>query len=60
MPKSKEAKTHFEQVPLEIVKKIAEEEFPDDEMNGADGTVEPPAKECSAFPQLRSATVNAL
>ena len=27
MPKSKDPKTHFEQVPLEIVKKIAEEEY---------------------------------
>ena len=31
MTKSKEPKTHFEQVPLEIVKKIAEEDIPDDE-----------------------------
>ena len=37
-------KTHFEQVPLEIVKKIAEKEIPDDETNGAGVTVEPPAK----------------
>ena len=49
MPKSKEPKTHFEQVPLEIVKKIAEEEIPDDETNGADVAVEPPARKCSAF-----------
>ena len=29
--KPKDPKTHFEQVPLEIVKKIAEEDIPDDE-----------------------------
>ena len=44
MPKSKDPKTHFEQVPLEIVKKIAEEDIPDDETNGADVTVDPPAR----------------
>lgn len=33
MPKSKEPKTYFEQVPLEIVKKIVEKEFPGDEAN---------------------------
>ena len=33
MPKSKGPKTHFEQVPLEIVKKIAQEDIPDDEAN---------------------------
>jgi hypothetical protein len=44
MPKSKELKTHFEQVPLEIVKKIAEEEIPYDRVNGTGVTVEPPAK----------------
>ena len=45
MPKSEEPKTHFEQVPLEIVKKIAKEDILDDEANGADVTVEPPEKE---------------
>ncbi len=44
MAKSKEPRTHFEQVPLEIVKKIAEEIIPDDEASEFDGTVEPPAK----------------
>jgi hypothetical protein len=44
MAKSKEPKTHFEQVPLEIVKRIAEVEIPDDERDGADPTVDPPAK----------------
>jgi hypothetical protein len=44
MSKSEKPKTHFEQVPLEIVKKIAEEDIPDDEANEADVTVELPGK----------------
>ncbi len=44
MPKTKKPKTYFEQVPLEIVKKILEEEIPDNEANGADVTIELPAK----------------
>jgi len=44
MAKSKETKTHFEQVPLEIVKQIADEEIWSHEVNGADVTVGPPAK----------------
>ena len=44
MAKPKDPKTHFEQVPLEIVKKIAEEDIPDDEANGVDVDVDPPAK----------------
>ena len=44
MPKTKKPKTHFEQVPLEIVKKIVEEEDPDNQSNGADVTIELPAK----------------
>jgi hypothetical protein len=39
MTKPTDAKTHFEQVPLEIVKKIAEEEIRDDETSGAGVTV---------------------
>jgi len=60
MPKSREPKTHFEQVPLEIVKKIAEEDIPDSETDGTAATVDPPARKCSAFRRLRPATVNAL
>ena len=60
MPKSKEPKTHFEQVSLEIVKKIADEEIPDDEEKGTGLTVEPPARKRSAFPRFRRAPVNAL
>jgi hypothetical protein len=42
MPKTKKTQTHFEQVPLEIVKKIAEEDISDDAADGDDVTVEPP------------------
>ena len=44
MPKNKKPKTHFTQVPLEIVKKIAVEEIPDDEATGEDVIVEPPGE----------------
>jgi len=44
MPKSKDYKTHFEQVPLEIVKKIAKEDIPDDEASGTDTDVDPPPR----------------
>ncbi len=44
MTNSRKPKTHFEQVPLEIVKKIAEVYIPDDETNETDVTVKPPAK----------------
>ncbi len=44
MRKSKDSKTHFEQVPLEIVKKIAKEDIPDDEVDGPDVDVDPPAR----------------
>jgi hypothetical protein len=47
MPTPKKSKTHFEQVPLEIVKKIAEEEIPDDEANGNDEIVETSRKRLS-------------
>ena len=46
-------KTHFEQVPLEIVKKIAEP-FAEDEEVGTDGTsVEPPNDAFSAAQDWR-------
>ena len=44
MYKSKDAKTHFEQIPLEIVKTIADEDIPDDEANEPDLLVDPPAR----------------
>jgi hypothetical protein len=44
MPKTKKPKTHFDQVPLEIVRKITEQEIPDDEANEENVIVEPPAK----------------
>ncbi len=42
MPKTKKPKTHFEQVPLEKVKEIAEEDIRGDGGNGGDVIVEPP------------------
>ncbi len=44
MAKPKEPKTHFEQVPLKIVKKIAVIEAPDDETDGVGVTIKPPGK----------------
>lgn len=44
MPKTKKVETHFEQVPLEMVKKIVEEEMPDNLANGAGAMIKPPAK----------------
>ncbi len=44
MPKTKQPKTHFEQVPLDIVRITAHEDVPDDEVNGDDVVVEPPEK----------------
>ena len=52
MSKSKEPKTHFEQVPLEIVKKIVEQEIPDD-ADGTDVAVNPPVKRRAGFPVIR-------
>ena len=60
MPKSKDSKTHFEQVPLEIVKKIAEEDIADDAASGADVPAEAPAKKRSAFSRFKPVRVNAL
>ncbi|MDD5542462.1 MAG: hypothetical protein PHX83_04745 [Acidobacteriia bacterium] len=44
MSKTKKPKTHFQQVPLEIVKVIAEQEIPDDKLMGNNVTVKPPQK----------------
>ena len=60
MSKSKDCKTYFEQIPLAIVKKIANEEIPDDEAKGTGPVVEPPARKCSASPRFRRAPVNVL
>lgn len=43
MTMRKEPKTHFEQVPVKIVKKIAVIEDPVDETNGV-SVIKPPAK----------------
>ena len=45
MSKSEKPKTHFEQVPLEIVKKIAQEDVLVDESDEAGEVVELPEKE---------------
>lgn len=42
MSKSEKPKTHFEQVPLEIVKKIAKEDIPEGESDEPDVPVELP------------------
>ena len=60
MTKPKDPKTYFEKVPLEIVKKIAEEDISDDAASGADVPAEVPAKKRSAFPRLKPVRVNAL
>jgi len=52
MPKSKELKTHFEQVPLEIVKQIVDEEISSDKANGVGVAVGPPARKRAVFPVL--------
>ena len=44
MAKPKAPKTHFEQVPLKIVMKIAAIETPEDETRGVGVIVKPPAK----------------
>ncbi len=44
MSKSEKPKTHFEQVPLEIVKKIAKEDVVQDKSDEADVAVELPEK----------------
>jgi hypothetical protein len=54
MTGSRKSKTHFEQVPLEIVKSIAREESLDDEANGKDETAEAPKKPLSRIPRGRA------
>ena len=44
MSELEKPKTHFEQVPLEIVKKVAVEDIQEDESDEADLTVELPEK----------------
>jgi hypothetical protein len=60
MTKPKDRETYFEKVPLEIVKKIAQEDLPNDDASGADLPNGPPAKKRSAFPRRKPATVNVL
>jgi hypothetical protein len=58
MSKSNDRKTHFEQVPLEIIKKIAQVDPPDDDTTGVDVSIEPPAKKCAAITGLRISALN--
>jgi hypothetical protein len=53
MPKSDQRRTHFEQVPVEIVKEIADEDLQDSETSEALPHVEPPARKHAEFPPLR-------
>ncbi len=50
MPKSKKPETHFEQVPLEIVKQIAAEDISSDEANGDEVAVDAAAKKRAVYP----------
>ena len=49
MPKAKKPKTHFEQVPLEIVKEIAQEDVQEEETDQRDAPAKPPAKKRGTF-----------
>jgi hypothetical protein len=60
MPKPKEPKTRFEQVPLEIVKEIAKEDIEEGETDTADGPVKPPATKRGAFRAFKPHPQNAL
>jgi hypothetical protein len=60
MPKSKEPKTHFEQVPLEIVRQIAEEENSSDKNEHSRGDRGSSCKKASVFPVPGQPTVKAL
>lgn len=44
MPKTKTPKTHFDQVPLEIIKDIPVEIISDEEMDQEDPIIEPPKR----------------
>lgn len=44
MPKSNTPKTHFDQVPLEIIKDIPVEIIPDEEIDQEDPIIEPPKR----------------
>lgn len=44
MPKPKEPRTHFQQVPVKVVKEIAKDETPDDEAIDTGKTAKRPVK----------------
>lgn len=60
MPKPKEPKTHFEQVPLEIVKEIAKEDIEEGQKSQPDVPVRPPAKQRGAFRAFKPHPQNTL
>lgn len=60
MTKRKDPETYFEKVPLEIVKKIAEEDIADAAESGVDVPAETPVKKRSLFSRLKPVRVNAL
>jgi hypothetical protein len=59
MPNSNHRKTYFEQIPVEIVKEIAEEDLPDGGTNEAAPPIEPPARKCAKLPDLKPLTEKA-
>jgi hypothetical protein len=60
MRKSIDPTTHFEQVPLKIVKNIAKVDRPDDKTDGVDASLRPPEKKCAATRGLRARTINGI
>jgi len=60
MPKPKEPKTHFEQVPLEIVKEIAEKDIEEGEADSTGVPVKPPARKRGALQAFKPHPQNAL
>ena len=53
MTKSIKPKTHFEQVPLEIVKDIADQDIATDKRAKIDGSAKSPAKKAKTAAPLR-------
>jgi hypothetical protein len=60
MPKPKEPKTHFEQVPLEIVKEVAAEDIEEGKTGRPDVPAKPPAIKRGAFRAFNPHSQNAL
>ena len=58
MRKAIDPTTHFEQVPLKIVKKIAKVDRPDEKTDGARPGSKPPGKQRAATRGSRPPTIN--